>query len=112
MRLRLVTGVGAAAIVVGAVWLGAPLITLLALIGGSLAIREAYRLTPPAMGRMPTALGITAVVALLLASETAKPSDFHLASGLVLLGMAVRGGRVVHRHLHRSTIRAGKIPCR
>ena len=86
MRLRLVTGVGAAAIVVGAVWLGAPLLTLLALIGGGLAIREVYRLTPPVVGRMPAALGVTAVVALLLAAETAKGSDFHLASGLVLLG--------------------------
>ena len=86
MRLRLVTGVGAAAIVVGAVWLGAPLLTLLALIGGGLAIREVYRLTPPTVGRMPAALGVTAVVALLLAAETAKGSDFHLASGLVLLG--------------------------
>ena len=86
MRLRLATGVTGAAVVVGAVWLGAPWLTLLALIGGGLAIRETYRLTPPRVGRMPVLLGVIAVAALLLAAETASPGDFHLASGLVLAG--------------------------
>ena len=88
MRLRLVTGVTGAAVVVGAIWLGAPWLTLLALLGGGLAVREFYRLTPSGMGRMPVALGVTAVVALLLAAETASGRDFHLASGLVLAAWA------------------------
>ena len=88
MRLRLVTGVTGAAVVVGAIWLGAPWLTLLALLGGGLAVREAYRLTPPGVGRMPVVLGVTAVVALLLAAETAAGRDFHLASGLVLAAWA------------------------
>ena len=84
MGLRLATGVTGAAVVVGAIWLGAPWLTLLALLGGGLAVREAYRLTPPGVGRMPVALGVTAVLALLLAAETASGRDFYLASGLVL----------------------------
>ena len=88
MRLRLATGVTGAAVVVGAIWLGAPWLTLLALLGGGLAVREAYRLTPPGVGRMPVVLGVTAVVALLLAAETAAGRDFHLASGLVLAAWA------------------------
>jgi CDP-diglyceride synthetase len=88
LRLRLATGVTGAAVVVGAIWLGAPWLTLLALLGGGLAVRETYRLTPPTMGRMPVALGVTAVAALLLASEAASGRDFHLASGLVLAAWA------------------------
>ena len=84
MRLRLTTGVTGAAVVVGAIWLGAPWLTLLALLGGGLAIREYYRLTPPGVGPMPVVLGVTAVAALLLAAEAASGRDFHLASGLVL----------------------------
>ena len=88
MRLRLATGVTGAAVVVGAIWLGAPWLTLLALLGGGLAIREAYRLTPPGMGSMPAILGVTAVLALLLAAETAAGVHFHVASGLVLAAWA------------------------
>ena len=88
MRLRLATGVTGAAVVVGAIWLGAPWLTLLALLGGGLAIREAYRLAPPGVGRMPVALGVTAVAALLLAAEAAAGRDFYLASGLVLAAWA------------------------
>ena len=84
MRFRLTTGVVGAVIVVGAIWVGAPWLTLLALLGGGLAILETYRLTPPGAGRMPAALGAIAVVALLLAAETAAGPHFHLASGLVL----------------------------
>ena len=88
MRLRLATGVTGAAVVVGAIWLGAPWLTLLALAGGGLAIREYYRLTPPGMGPMPVVLGVAAVSALLLAAEAASGRDFHLASGLVLAAWA------------------------
>ncbi|MYC35349.1 MAG: phosphatidate cytidylyltransferase [Chloroflexi bacterium] len=84
MRLRLATGVTGAAVVVGAIWLGAPWLTLLALAGGGLAIREYYRLTPPGVGPMPVVLGVAAVAALLLVAEAASGRDFYLASGLVL----------------------------
>ena len=84
MSLRLATGVTGAAVVVGAIWLGAPWLTLLALLGGGLAIREFYRLTPPGVSRMPVALGVTAVAALLLAGEASGGPDFHIASGLIL----------------------------
>ncbi len=84
MRLRLVTGLAAAAVVVGGVWVGAPWLTLLALLGGGLAVREAYRLTPPGVGPMPTVLGIIAVVALLLAAEAAAGPHFFAATGLAL----------------------------
>ena len=88
MRLRLATGVTGAAVVVGAIWLGAPWLTLLALAGGGLAIREYFRLTPPGVGPMPVVLGVAAVSALLLAAEAASGRDFHLASGLVLAAWA------------------------
>ena len=88
MRLRLATGVVGAVIVVGAIWVGAPWLTILALLGGGLAIHETYRLTPPGVGRMPAVLGTIAVLALLLAAETAAGPHFHLASGLVLAAWA------------------------
>ena len=89
MRLRLATGVAGAAVVLGAIWLGSPWLTLLALLGGGLAVREAYRLAPPGVGEMPAALGATAAAALLLAAEAAASRDFHLASGLVLAAWAL-----------------------
>ena len=88
MRLRLATGVTGAAVVVGAIWLGAPWLTLLALIGGGLALRETYRLAPPGVGSMPVALGVTATAALLLTAEAASASHYHTASGLVLAAWA------------------------
>ena len=84
MLLRVATGVTGAAVVVGAIWLGAPWLTLLALAGGGLAIREYYRLTPPGVGPMPVILGVAAVAALLLAAQASSGRDFHLASGLAL----------------------------
>ena len=88
MRLRLATGVVGAVVVGGAIWIGAPWLTLLAILGGGLAIREAYRLTPPGMGRMPVPLGIIAVISLLLAAEAAGGAYFHVATGLVLAAWA------------------------
>ena len=89
MRLRVATGVTAAAVVVGAIWLGAPWLTLLALLGGGLAIREFYRLTPPGVGPMPAVLGALAVLALLLAAQASSSArDFHIASGLALAAWA------------------------
>ncbi len=88
MRLRLATGVTGAAVVVGAIWLGAPWLTLLALIGGGLALRETYRLAPPGLGRMPVALGVTAAAALLLTAEAASAAHYPTASGLVLAAWA------------------------
>ena len=96
MRLRLVTGLAAAAVVVGGVWVGAPWLTLLALLGGGLAIREAYRLTPPGVGPMPTVLGIIAVVALLLAAEAAAGPHFLAATGLALAAWAFAAILCVH----------------
>ncbi len=88
MCLRLTTGVIGAAVVVGAIWLGFPWLILLALLGGGLAIREAYRLTPPGIAPMPVPLGVIAVAALLLASEAAAGSSFYFAAGLVLAAWA------------------------
>ena len=88
MLLRVATGVTGAAVVVGAIWLGAPWLTLLALAGGGLAIREYYRLTPPGVGPMPVVLGVAAVAALLLAAEASSGRDFYLASGLALAAWA------------------------
>ena len=82
---RVVSGAGVAAVAVASVLFGPPLLTILALVGGTIAILEAYRLSPTGVGRMPLALGVLAVLALLLAAEAAWGStDYLTASGIVL----------------------------
>ena len=69
LAFRVSTGVAVAIVAVAAIWLGPPWLTLLALVGGGIAIFETYRLTPEGAGRMPLALGVVAVLTLLLTAE-------------------------------------------
>ena len=69
LAFRASTGVAVAVVAVAAIWFGPPWLTLLGLVGGGIAIFETYRLTPEGAGRMPLALGVVAVLALLLAAE-------------------------------------------
>ena len=69
LAFRVSTGVAVAIVAVAAIWFGPPWLTLLALVGGGIAIFETYRLTPEGAGRMPLALGVVAVLTLLLTAE-------------------------------------------
>ena len=85
LAFRVVSGVAVAAVAVAAIWFGPPLLTLLGLLGGSIAIFETYRLAPAGAGRLPLALGVVAVLALLLTAEAASgKADYLTASGIVL----------------------------
>ena len=85
LGFRVASGLGVAAVAVAAIWFGPPWLTLLALLGGAIAIFEAYRLVPTGVGRMPLALGLLAVIVLLLAAESASgTADYLMASGIAL----------------------------
>ena len=85
LAVRVSSGLGVAALAVAAILIGPPLLTLLGLAGGAIALHEVYRLTPPGAGRMPLVLGLIAVAVLLLVAETASgPTDFLAASGVAL----------------------------
>ena len=71
LAFRVATGVVVAAVAVAAIWFGPPWLTLLGLVGGAIAIFETYRLTPEGVGPLPLALGVVAVLALLLTAEEA-----------------------------------------
>ena len=71
LALRVASGLGVAAIAIAAILLGPPWLTLLGLVGGAIALHEVYRLTPPGVDRLPFALGLLAVVVLLLVAEEA-----------------------------------------
>ena len=84
MGPRLATGLTGAVVVVGAVWLGAPWLTLLTLLAGGLAAGEFCRLAPEGAAPGPGFLSAVAAVALLLAAAMAGPADYWTASGLTL----------------------------
>ncbi len=71
LAVRVASGAGVAAVSVGCIWFGPPWLTLLGLLGGSIAIFETYRLAPDGVGPLPLALGVVAVLVLLLAAEEA-----------------------------------------
>ena len=71
LAVRVASGLGVAAVAIAAILLGPPWLTLLGLAGGAIALFEVYRLTPPGVDRMPTAMGLLMVVVLLLAAEEA-----------------------------------------
>ena len=114
MAFRVASGAAVAAVAVACIWFGPPWLTLLGLVGGAIAIFETYRLTPEGAGRMPLALGVVAVLALLLTAEetwgwagyltaevyaplegerlakaAAGKADYLVASGIVLAAWAL-----------------------
>ena len=71
LAFRVASGLAVAAVAVGCIWFGPPWLTLLGLLGGCIAIFEVYRLSPDGVGPLPLALGVVAVLALLLTAEEA-----------------------------------------
>ena len=85
LAVRVASGLGVAAVAIAAILIGPPALTLLALVGGVIALHEVYRLTPPGVDRLPLALGLFAVAALLLTAEAATgTADYLAASGVAL----------------------------
>ena len=92
LAFRVASGMGVAIVAVAAIWFGPPWLTLLGLVGGIIAIFEVFRLTPAGAGRLPLALGILAVVVLLLVAEEASgAADYLTASGIALAVWALAG---------------------
>ena len=85
MLQRSLTALAGIPVLVGAVWLGAPWLTVLVLVAGVAAIWEFYRMTPPTIGSLPIFLGVAWVVALVLGAQAASGLDnFLIISGGII----------------------------
>ena len=72
-------------ILVGAIWLGAPWLTVLVVTVGLATIWELYRMTPAGVGPLPIVLGAAWVLAMLSGAQAASGRDnFLIISGGVL----------------------------
>jgi len=72
-------------ILVGAIWLGAPWLTVLVVAVGLATIWELYRMTPAGVGPLPIVLGAAWVLAMLSGAQAASGRDnFLIISGGVL----------------------------
>ena len=85
MLQRSLTALVGLPVLIAAVWLGAPWLTLLVLAAGAIAICELYRMTPTGVGPLPVLLGVSWVIALLLGAQAASGRDnFLIISGGVM----------------------------
>ena len=85
MLQRSLTALVGIPLLVGAVWLGAPWLTVLVLVAGLSGIWELYRLTPANVGPLPIVLGAAWVEALLLGGQAASGRDnFLIISGGII----------------------------
>ncbi|MCH8297771.1 MAG: phosphatidate cytidylyltransferase [Chloroflexi bacterium] len=85
MLQRSLTALVGIPILVGAIWLGAPWLTVLVLVAGVAAIWEFYRMTPAGVGPLPIVLGAAWVAAMLSGAQAASGRDnFLIISGGVL----------------------------
>ena len=91
IALRLLTAGVGLPLLVGAVWLGAPWLTLLALLAGAVGLWEAYRLTPPGVAPLPLLPGVVWVAAILLAAQAAHglPGFLTITGGVIAAGAFV-----------------------
>ena len=85
MLQRSLTALVGIPILVGAIWLGAPWLTVLVVAAGLAAIWELYRMTPAGVGPLPIVLGAAWVLAMLSGAQAASGRDnFLIISGGVL----------------------------
>ena len=85
MLLRSLTALVGIPILVGAIWLGAPWLTVLVVTVGLATIWELYRMTPAGVGPLPIVLGAAWVLAMLSGAQAASGRDnFLIISGGVL----------------------------
>ena len=75
-------------VLVGAVWLGAPWLTVLVLAAGVAGVWEFYRMTPANVGPLPVFLAAAWVVSLLLGAQAASGRDNFLiiSAGVLAAG--------------------------
>ena len=85
MLQRSLTALVGIPILVAAVWLGAPWLTVLVLVAGVVGVWELYRMTPASIGPLPVVFGVAWVVALVLGAHVASGrSNFLIISGGVI----------------------------
>jgi phosphatidate cytidylyltransferase len=78
-------------ILLGAVWLGAPWLTILVVLAAAVALWETYRLRPLRIGPLPTVLGVAWVIAILLGAQASSGLENFLtvAGGILVTGAFV-----------------------
>ncbi len=82
MLQRSLTALVGIPVLLGAIWLGAPWLTVLVLAAGVAGVWEFYRMTPANVGPLPVVLGAAWVAALLLGAQAASGRDnFLIISG-------------------------------
>jgi len=88
LLLRSLTALVGIPVLVAAIWLGAPWLTVLVVAVGLAAIWELYRMTPALIGPLPVLLGAAWVAALLLGAQAASGRDNFLviSSGVIAAG--------------------------
>lgn len=85
MLQRSLTALVGIPVLVAAIWLGAPWLTVLVVAAGMAAIWELYKMTPPGVGPLPVVLGAAWVAALLSGAQAASGRDnFLVISGGVM----------------------------
>lgn len=88
MLQRSLTALVGIPVLLGAIWLGAPWLTVLVLAAGVVGVWEFYKMTPANVGPLPGVLGAAWVAALLLGAQAASGRDnFLIISG----GVAAAG---------------------
>tara|TARA_B100000029_G_scaffold416160_1_gene420305 strand:+ start:3683 stop:4519 length:837 start_codon:yes stop_codon:yes gene_type:complete len=85
---RSLTALVAIPVLIGAIWLGAPWLTILAALAGVVAICELYRMTPTSVGPLPVVLGGAWVLALIFGGQVASGRDNFLiiSAGISAVG--------------------------
>ena len=85
MLQRSLTALVGIPVLLGAIWLGAPWLTVLVVAAGVVGVWEFYRMTPANVGPLPAVLGAAWVAALLLGAQAASSRDnFLIISGGVM----------------------------
>ena len=85
MLHRMISALVGIPVVVGAIWLGAPWLTVLVAAAAVLGVREAYRMLPPGIGPFPVALGALWAIALVVGAQAGSGlSSFLLISAGIL----------------------------
>ena len=87
MTQRVLTALVGIPVLLGAIWGGAPWLTILVLLAAVLGVREVYNLTPPGTSRLPTILGMLWAIALVLGGQAASDAD-----NLLLVSLAISLG--------------------
>ena len=88
MLQRSLTALVGIPVLLGAIWLGAPWLTVLVLAVGMAGIWELYRMTPANVGPLPVLLGVAWVAALLAGAQAASGRD----NFLIITGGVVAAG--------------------